>query len=71
MKNDNTCLVIVMIVALVAIIAMVLIIQEGGANGALSAETFCYRNFYFCVEQTDTPAEDCLDIQVRCLEFGP
>ena len=70
MKNDNTCLIVIALVAIVAIIALVLISQQG-VGGALSAETTCYRNFYYCIEQTNTPEGACLDVQVRCLRYGP
>ena len=72
MKRDNMCLIIVAIAAIIAIIVLIAITQRGGEpDGALSAETTCYRNFYYCLEQTDVPVEDCLDVQANCLAIGP
>ena len=71
MKDDNLCLMVVVIVAMVAISSLVLVTQKGGPDGALSAETTCYRNFYYCIELTETPVASCLDYQTRCLEIGP
>ena len=71
MKQNNMCLIIVAIVAIIAIIVLIVITQGGEPDGALSAETTCYRNFYYCLEQTDVPVEDCLDVQADCLVIGP
>lgn len=71
MSKHNTGTIIVALVAIAAIMSLVLFMQNDGPHAALSAEGTCYRNFYYCVEQTTVPVDDCLDVQADCLSAGP